>query len=67
MCIRDSPSLQPTNNRTSATPTERNNGEIKKALRIYFHDAQNDWEKRLPTVLFKLRNQTNAAIGMTPS
>lgn len=52
-----------------ANPTERRNGEIKKTLRILLHDCPDhgDWDKRLPTVLFSLRNRANAATGMTPS
>uniref|UniRef100_A0ABD2XQC3 RNA-directed DNA polymerase n=1 Tax=Trichogramma kaykai TaxID=54128 RepID=A0ABD2XQC3_9HYME len=52
-----------------ANPTERRNQEIKKGLRLHLMDQQQhqQWDLRLPQVLYDLRCRRNAATGQTPA
>ncbi|KAL7291774.1 hypothetical protein TKK_0014559 [Trichogramma kaykai] len=51
-----------------ANPTERRNQEIKKGLRLHLMGEQhNQWDLKLPSVLYDLRCRKNAATGVTPA
>ncbi|CAB0035522.1 unnamed protein product, partial [Trichogramma brassicae] len=51
-----------------ANPTERRNQEIKKGLRLHLMGKKhNQWDLKLPSVLYDLRCQKNAATGVTPA
>ncbi|CAB0028823.1 unnamed protein product [Trichogramma brassicae] len=51
-----------------ANPTERRNQEIKKGLRLSLMNRQhNQWDLKLPAILYHLRGRQNAATGFTPA
>uniref|UniRef100_A0ABD2WCX6 RNA-directed DNA polymerase n=1 Tax=Trichogramma kaykai TaxID=54128 RepID=A0ABD2WCX6_9HYME len=51
-----------------ANPTERRNQEIKKGLRLKLMGQQhNQWDLKLPQILFNMRCRKNAVTGVTPA
>ncbi|CAB0030668.1 unnamed protein product [Trichogramma brassicae] len=52
-----------------ANPTERRNQEIKKGLRLHLMDQQQhqQWDLKLPEVLYNMRCRQNAATGHSPA
>ena len=46
--------------------TERFNQTLQTALLKVVNDAQNNWDERLPSVLFAYRTSVQKATGMTP-
>lgn len=51
-----------------ANPTERKNQDIKIGLRLRLEDLPHrQWDKKIPEILFNLRNRKNSATGTSPS